>query len=203
MKPWSKLANETSVNRTIKALEGNGVEVSIVDDESSALAKLESIIPKDSSVMVMSSVTIQKIGFADIIEAEKEYKSVKAELMKMDRETESLAMNRLGAAPEWAVGSVHAVTEDGHLMWASNTGSQLPAYAYGAAHVVWVVGTQKIVKDTQEGMKRIYEYCLPLESARAKKVYGRESAVNKILIINKELIPERLKLIFLRKKIGF
>jgi len=112
-------------------------------------------------------------------------------------------MQKLGAAPEYAVGSVHAVTEDGKVIIASNTGSQLPAYAYGSAHVIWVVGTQKIVANLEQGLKRIYEYVLPLESERLKKVYGVESNVSKLLIINKEIAPNRLTLILVKQKLGF
>lgn len=101
------------------------------------------------------------------------------------------------------MGSVHAVTQDGHILIASNSGSQLPAYAYSAAHVIWVVGTQKIVKNIEEGMKRIYEYCLPLEDARAQKAYGVGSAVNKLLIVNVEKVPGRITIILVKEKLGF
>ncbi len=45
--------------------------------------------------------------------------------------------------------------------------SQLAGYAASAAHLIWVVGTQKIVPTIEDGMERIEEYTLPLESARA------------------------------------
>ncbi len=99
---------------------------------------------------------------------------------------------------------MHAVTEDGKVLIASNSGSQLPAYAYGSGHVIWVVGAQKIVKNLDEGIKRIYEHSLPLESERARKAYGVPgSAVNKLLIINKEIIPGRITMILTKEKLGF
>ena len=112
-------------------------------------------------------------------------------------------MAKLGAAPDWVVASLHAVTEDGHMLIASNTGSQLSAEAYAGGKIVFVAGCQKIVKDTREGIKRIYEYCLPLEDERARKTYGMSSAVNKILIINKEVMPERITVILVKEKLGF
>ena len=33
----------------------------------------------------------------------------------------------------------------------------------------WVVGAQKLVKDFDDGIKRLYEYCLPLEDEEHKK----------------------------------
>jgi hypothetical protein len=155
--------------------------------------------------MTMSSVTLDTIGLAKEINESGKYNSVKAKLMKMDRTTQGLEMQKLGAAPEYVVGSVHAVTQDGKLLIASNTGSQLPAYAFGASHVIWVVGTQKIVKDEEEGKKRIYEYVLPLESERINKLNNitAGSFVSKLLAINRERKPDRLNVIFVKEKLGF
>ncbi|MBI3342389.1 LUD domain-containing protein, partial [Candidatus Curtissbacteria bacterium] len=113
-------------------------------------------------------------------------------------------MQKLGAAPKWSVGSVNAVTEDGKVLIASNTGSQLSGYVYGSQHVVFVVGAQKLVKNLDVAMERIYEYVLPLESERAKKAYGMPgSFVSKLLIINKEVRPGRVRLIFIKEALGF
>jgi hypothetical protein len=114
-------------------------------------------------------------------------------------------MQKIGASPEFALGSVHAVTEDGHLLIASNTGSQLPAYAYGSAKVIWVVGTQKIVPNLETGIKRIYDYVLPLESEHINKLYNLTmgSFVSKLLIINREPIPGRLTIILVKQPLGF
>jgi hypothetical protein len=153
----------------------------------------------------MSSVTIDTLGLSKEINETGKYNSVKAKLMKMDRKTQGLEMQKIGAAPEYALGSVHAVTEDGKLLIASNTGSQLPAYAFGASHVIWIVGTQKIVKDEDDGKKRIYEYVLPLESERINKVFNITvgSFVSKLLIINREIRPDRLTVILVKEKLGF
>jgi hypothetical protein len=113
-------------------------------------------------------------------------------------------MRQTGAAPDWAIGSVHAVTEEGQIVVASATGSQMPAYLYGAGHVVWVVGIQKIVPDLNAAIQRVYDHVLPLESDRARKAYGVPgSAVNKLLVINKEVQPSRATLIFVNEVLGF
>ena len=101
------------------------------------------------------------------------------------------------------LGSVHAVTESGALMTASMSGSQLGPYASGAGRVILVVGTQKIVSDLDEGLRRINEYSLPLEDARAQAAYGIRSAVNKVLIINREIVPERITVVLVDEVLGF
>lgn len=109
----------------------------------------------------------------------------------------------VGTAPEWVVGSVHAVTEDGHLFIASNTGSQLGADAYGAAHVIFVVGIQKIVSDDATANQRLFEYSMPLEDQRLFQSAGFHSTISKILTIRREAKPERTTVIFVKEKLGF
>jgi L-lactate utilization protein LutC len=205
MKKWDRLADEKTIENTVAALKANGIDAQVVENRQEAKRKVLELIPESSEAMTMTSVTLDTIGLSEEInKADSRFRPVRDKLYAMDRNTQVQEMNRLGAAPEFAVGSVHAVTEDGHVLIASNTGSQLPAYSFGALHVIWVVGTQKIVKNTDEGIKRIYEHSLPLESERAKKAYGVPgSAVNKILIINNEIQPGRIKLILVKEKLGF
>lgn len=204
MKSWDVLADHATIAKTIDALRSNGVDASVSATGGEAKDKVLSIVPEGAEVMTMSSVTLDTIGLTTELNGSDRYQPVRDKLYAMNRETEHVAMLKLGAAPEWVVGSVQAITEDGHILIASNTGSQLPAYAYGSAHVIWVVGTQKIVATTEEGIKRLYEYTLPLESERARKAYGVPgSAVNKLLIMNKEVVPGRLTVIFVKEKLGY
>ena len=205
MKKWDNLASEKTIEKTVAALKANGIEAQVVKDGKLAKQKVLELIPEGSEVMTMTSVTLDSLGLTDEInKADGKFKPVRDKLYAMDRKTQAKEMNSLGAVPEYVVGSVHAVTEDGQPLIASNTGSQLPAYSYGALRVIWVVGAQKIVKNTDEAIRRIYEHSLSLESERARKAYGVPgSAVNKILIVNKEVAPGRITMILVKEKLGF
>jgi hypothetical protein len=203
-KQFSELAADESIAKTREALEKNGIEVFVLENGLKAKEKALETIPGGAEIMNMSSVTVDSIGLAKEINESGLYSSVRNKLKEMSAQGGSATGGKkLGAAPEWTVGSVHAVTEDGKVIIASATGSQLPAYAYGSSHVIWIVGAQKIVKDLDEGMKRIYEYVLPLESERAMKAYGQVSSVNKILIVEKEVTPRRITMIIVKEKLGF
>lgn len=207
MNKWNELANDKAVARTIESLKTNGINSLVVENAEQAKIKVLEIIPLGSEVMNMTSVTADSISLTSEINESGKFDSVKNKLSKMNRETDGKLMQMTGAAPEWTVGSVHAVTEDGKVMVASNTGSQLGAYSYGANHVIWIVGTQKIVKNLDEGFKRIEEYVLHLESKRARKAYGLpetyNSFISKLLIINREIKPQRITLIFVKEVLGF
>lgn len=202
---YTKLASTRELETTMKALEANGIHAFDVDTAEEAKKEVLAMLPKGAEVFTMTSVTLDEAGIAKVINESGNYNSVRNKLNAMDRNTQKREMTKLGAAPDYTIGSVHAITLDGKVLIASNTGSQLPAYVYGAEHVIWVVGTQKIVKNIDEGIKRIYDYVLPLESVRLNKAYNLTtgSNVSKLLIVNKEVIPDRITIIFVRQKLGF
>ncbi|MBI2098424.1 MAG: LUD domain-containing protein [Candidatus Wildermuthbacteria bacterium] len=201
---YNTIAPDEIIQKTITSLKENGINAFVVENGKEAKAKALELIPAQAEIMNMTSVTLETIGIPKEINQSGRYNSVRNQLNSMDRKTQNSQMQKLGAAPVYAIGSVHAVTQEGQVVIASNTGSQLPAYAYGAAKVIWVVGAQKIVKDLDTAFKRIYEYVLPLESERARKAYGVEgSNVSKLLIVNKEIAPNRITIIFVKEVLGF
>jgi hypothetical protein len=200
---WDQLADESSIKKTVESLRANGMDAVVVENSKQAKEKVLEMMPSGAEVMNMTSMTLDATSISNEIMESGKFNSARKTLASMDGKTQSLQMQKLGAAPEWVVGSVHAVTEDGKAIIVSATGSQLPAYAYGSSKVIWVVGTQKIVKNLDEALKRIYEYVFPLEDARARKAYGIGSGVNKMLIINKEVTPGRIAMILVKEKLGF
>jgi L-lactate utilization protein LutC len=204
---WDKLATEESIKTTVAALKTAGIESIVVESAEDASKKALELLPEHAEVMTMTSITLDTVGLSQTINNSEKYVSVRNKLNKLDRATQSAEMQKAGSAPEYSIGSVHAVTEDGKVVIASNTGSQLPAYAYGSQHVIWVVGTQKIVKNLDDAFTRIYDYVLPIETKRARKAYNLpdsfHSNVSKLLIFNKEVVPHRITIIFVKEKLGF
>ena len=198
---FAELASDERIKRTVQALEANGIQVMVADNIEEAKEALFDTIPEGAEVFTATSKTLEKLGV--LPEIDKRYDSIRVRLAEMDPNKQWREMVKLGAVPEYTVGSVHAVTEDGMVVIASNTGSQLSGYAAGAAHVVWVVGAQKIVGDLDEAMRRIYEYSLPLEDARALEAYGMNSNVSKLLIVHKDPNPGRTTMIIVKENLGF
>ncbi len=128
---------------------------------------------------------------------------MRAQLHTLDRVTQRNEMRKLGASPDVLVGSVHAITEQGEVLIASATGSQLGPAASGAGAVIWVVGTQKLVHTLEDGLRRIREHSLPLENERTQQVYGQASAINKLLIVNGEAYHGRITIVLVKHLLGF
>jgi len=131
-------------------------------------------------------VTLEKANLVKPLN-EEPYVSVRAKFAPLAGQPDkAVEMRRIGSGSDYAIGSVHAITEEGHVLMASASGSQIPNYVYGANNFIWVVGSQKIVSDLDEALDRIENYSYPLEDKRALKAYGGHSSINKILIYRKE-----------------
>jgi hypothetical protein len=199
---FTALPDDQTLAATVVALEEHGSSVEVVADFDAAREAVLARIPEGSSVMTNTSVTLQETGIADAINDGGPYDSARNRMFALDFETQGQEMKVIGGQPDYALGSVHAVTREGTLVIASASGSQLASYAWGAANVIFVVGAQKLVPNLEAARERIVEHSLPLEDARAYAAYGQNSRVGKILEIHQE-DPGRIRVVLIRHAVGF
>jgi hypothetical protein len=200
---FATLADEERVTRTVAALEAHGMTVLRASDAADARRIVLGLIPDGAEVHHGASQTLEVTGITATLDQSGKFEPFGPRIWSMDRATQGDDIRRLSAAPDVMLGSVHAVTENGSLLAASMSGSQLAPYVAGAGRVILVVGTQKIVADLEEGLRRINEYAGPLEDARAFEAYGIHSGVNKLLIINREIVPGRITVVLVDEVLGF
>jgi hypothetical protein len=199
---FTTLPDEETLATTVVALEEHGYGVEIVDDLDAARIAVLARIPEGSSVMTNTSVTLDETGIARAINDGGSYESVRNKMLALDFETQAQEVKAIAGQPDFAIGSVHAVTRDGALLIASASGSQLASYAWGATNVIFVVGAQKLVPNLEAARERIIAHSLKLEDARALAAYGQNSSVGKILEIHQEL-PGRIHIVLIRRVVGF
>jgi hypothetical protein len=199
---FSAMPDDETLAATVVALEEHGFGVEVVKDLDAARAAVLARIPAGSSVMTNASVTLEETGIAEAINEGGRYDSARNRMMAFDYATQLAEMKAAAGQADYALGSVHAVTRSGRLFFASASGSQLAAYAWGAANVIFVVGAQKLVPHADAARERIFEHSLKLEDARAYAAYGQNSFVGKILEIHQEL-PGRTHVVLLRQSVGF
>ena len=200
---FALLASQSQIERTIKVLETNNIRVIVVENGAEAKKAVFATLPDNAEVLTVSSVTLNTLGLTEEIDKSGRYDSVRAKLAMMDPKTQNREMQKMGTTPDYVIGSVHAIAETGQIIIASKTGSQLAGYVSGAVHVIWVAGTQKIVPNLEIGLRRIEEYTLPLENARAFSAYGVHSSINKMLIVSNEFMPGRTTLILVKENLGY
>jgi hypothetical protein len=200
---FTSLPDEHVLAATVVALEEHGFSVEVVDDLDAARAAVLARIPDGSSVMTNTSVTLAETGIADAInDGGGRWESARNKMFALDFATQAQEMKAIGGQPDYALGSVHAVTPDGTLVIASASGSQLASDVWGAANVIFVIGAQKLVPTLAAAHERIYQHSLPLEDVRAQAAYGQHSQVAKILELHQEL-PGRIHVVLIRQQVGY
>ena len=200
---FAHLATDERIERAAAALTATGMNAMVVASGEEARRAVEDLLPYGAEVFNNTSRTLEAIGVAEDIERSGRYQPLRLRLYQMDREMQQHEMRNLAASPDYVVGSAHAVTEEGSLLVASASGSQLGPIVSGGGQVILVVGGQKIVPDVATAMRRIYTYCLPLEDHRAREAYGVGSGVNNVLIVNRSIAPGRITVILVREPLGF
>jgi len=202
-KEFTRLADDERIKRTARALEANGMHTLIAENGDEAKKMVLGLVPQGAEVYTNQSKTLEKLGLFDEFDKSGHYQAVRPMVMSLDRKTQGDQIRKLRSIPEYIIGSVHAITEDGKVLVSSFGGSQLAPYAAGAAKVIWVVGAQKLVGNLDDGFRRIEEYSLPLEDERLLKAMGIHSAVGKTLIVNREVAPGRITIVLVKEELGF
>ena len=203
---YTTLAPTATVEKVIDALKPNNFNGVMVATGALALNKIKELIPKGASVMNGSSTTLQQIGFVDYLKSgEHGWNNLHEAVLNEKDEKKQAELRKYSVMSDYYLGSVHAVTEDGRLVFASNTGSQLPHLAFTSPNLILVVSTKKIVPNIDEAMSRIQNDVIPLEDERMKKVYGVGTQWSKTLILNKEnpMMGRNITVIFVEEDLGF
>ena len=202
-KEFTHLASEGQIQRTAQALQANGMQVLIAENGAQAKKMVLDLLPQNVEIYTNQSKTLEKLGLFDELDKSGRYNAIRPKLMTLDRKTQGDQIRRLRSSPDTSIGSVQAITENGQVMISSFGGSQLGAYAYGSAKVIWVVGAQKLVKNLDEGFRRIEEYSYPLEDERLLAVFGIHSAIGKTLIVHREVVPNRITIVLVKEELGY
>ena len=202
---YDTLASKDAIKKVMNAVKQRGITPMLVNTKEDALMKLHELIPGGAEVMTGSSTTLNQIGFIDLLKSGKHpWKNWKDIILAEKDEAKQMRLRRESVSSEYFLGSIHAVAETGEVVIASNTGSQLPSYAYASKNVIWIVGSQKIVPTLEDALKRVQEYVFPLEDARMKSIGYPGSNISKLLIFQKEINPDRkIILLLVNEKLGF
>jgi hypothetical protein len=200
------LATSTSVETTITALKSHHYDAMVVQTKEEALKKIKELIPAGVSVMNGASKTLEQIGYIDYLKEGKHgWRNLHADILAETDPVKQGVLRKQSVLSDYYLGSVHALTETGEMVFASNSGSQLPHLAFTSPNIILVVGAQKITPTLTDALNRVEEVVIPLEDERMKGVYGFGTMYAKTLILRKEnpAIGRSIKVIIVNEPLGF
>lgn len=205
---YEKIPNPERIQKAIEALRDRGIKIILLNNKESALTQLQEMIQPGASIMTGASVTLEQIGFISLLMNGKHpWNYLKTQILSEEDPAKRSTLRRQAALVDYYIGSVHGITENGEIVIASATGSQLSAYAYSSPNIIWVAGAQKIVADLDAALRRIREYVFPREDLHMKQLYGPQafSLIGKILIFEREspLVNRNMNLLLVNEVLGF
>ena len=203
---YNTLATKEIVNKTAEALKVNGIEAIIVESGAEALEKIKELIPEDASVMNGASKTLEQIGFVDYLKSGNHgWNNLHEAILNEGDRTKQGVLRKQATLSDFYLGSVHALSENGELVIASNTGSQLPHIVFTSQNIIFVVSTKKIVSTLEEAMKRLEEHVVPLEDQNIMKKFNIHTMVSKILLFKREnpMLGRKVRMILVNEDIGY
>lgn len=203
---YNTIPSDEIISRTIEALKANGVEALVVSNGSEALAKIKELIPQNASVMNGASLTLEQIGFVDYLKSGQHgWNNLHENVLKEPDKEKQKLLRKQAVLSDYYLGSVHALSETGEFIIASNTGSQLPHIVFTSPNLIFVAGAQKIVATLADTFKRLEEYVLPLEEKRIKEKYGIDTMISKIVVFKREnpAMGRKVKMIIIKETLGF
>ncbi|MBU3958929.1 MAG: lactate utilization protein, partial [Candidatus Omnitrophica bacterium] len=132
---------------------------------------------------------------------------------------ENLRFRREGAGADYYLTSANAISEKGELVFFSGYGNRIAGISY-AKNVIVAAGINKITTNLDEAIKRAREYATPLNCKRLNNwntpclkdgICRQEICFSpeykrmccQILIIEAEVILDRLKVILVGENLGF
>ncbi len=196
----------TSIKKAAAALADNNFLVTQVSTKEEALDTIKKLIPGNASIMNGASVTLQEIGMVDHLKSgEHSWNNLHDAILAEEDQGKQGQLRREATLSDFYLGSVHALTETGELLIASNSGSQLPHLAFTSPNLVLVVGANKIVPTLADAFTRLNEHVVPREDERMKDAYGYGTLLAKTLILHKEnsALGRKVHVIIVDETLGF
>jgi len=184
---------------------------------AAALEKILELVPKNASVGLSGSQTIDALGIVAGLEGSgrKVYNQYRPGISR----GESMELRRQGAtqADVYLTG-VNAISEQGELVFFSAYGNRTAGISY-AKSVIVLAGVNKLVPGLQEALQRSRQVATPLNCKRLNYAtpcfqdgvcrqdvclfpeYRRMCC--QVLVIEAEVAPDRLTVVLVNESLGF
>ena len=178
------------IKTTMEALKANNMVPFYAENKEEALALLKGFINENDLIGLGGSMTLKEIGATALVRGGG-YNIIDRydEALTPEERTECL---RKALLSDVFLTSSNAVSEKGELINVDGFGNRGAALVYGPKSVVVVVGKNKIVKNAEEGFKRIKEIAAPKNCQRlAKNNYCAYK--NQCMAIEKESLSDGCK----------
>lgn len=203
---YTNLATPEVIEKTIESLKARNIEALLVNTKEEALEKVKSLISAGASVNNGSSRTLEEIGLIEYLKGDAHgWNNLHGAVAVEKDPVKKAELRNQSVFAEYYLGSLHALSQNGEIVIASASGSQVPSLAFTSKNIILVVGTQKITANLEAAITRLREYVFPLEDQRMKSTGESGSVISKILILEHEpaFMGRTFHVILVNEQLGF
>lgn len=125
---------------------------------------VKELVKEGASVASGGSMTLKETGVADLLRSGFYRFADRTASNVTPEEKERIERETFFADAFFC--SANAITEQGELVNVDGTANRVAAIAYGPKSVIIVAGVNKIVKDVEEGIRRVKTIAAPLNTKR-------------------------------------
>lgn len=158
------------MDTVLKNFKNNGFDAVFVKNRKEALQAILDRIPQGSTVGGGDSATLMEIGvFRELRKRNFVTYYPFDEEMPIEKRRE---INRLGRMADIFLSGSNAITVDGKIVNVDANGNRVTGMIFGPKRAIIVVGTNKIVKNVEEALKKIRTFTAPLNAKRLGQSHG-------------------------------
>lgn len=151
------------IEKTLDNLKKNNIAAYFVETSAEAVKLVESMLSEGETISCGGSVTLSESGVFALMQSGK-YNFL--DRSKAKNPEEMAEIYRKSFYADTYLTSSNALTEEGELVNVDGNCNRISAITFGPKSVIVVVGVNKIVKNVEEGFKRVKEIAAPLNVKR-------------------------------------
>lgn len=196
----------------IKNLEKRGMEGYYFENSSDMVSAVLEMMPEGSVISWGGSASFSESGMMDALK-KKEYSLIDRMTAKNQQEQREIYARTV--LSDYYFCSSNAITLEGELVNIDGNGNRVACIIHGPAHVMMIVGMNKVVKDLDSAVKRVRTDACPPNAIRLNMntpcaLTGKcadclspECFCNQIVVTRRSRHPGRIKIFLVGEELGF
>lgn len=201
------------LERTMKALARNKMKPYFVQSHEELHSLIRELIKNDKLITAGGSMSLKESGVTDMLM--NEYKGIYIDRSEGNDREEVEEIMRKAFVSDTFLCSSNAITEDGALYNVDGNGNRVSAMIFGPKQVIVVAGTNKIVKDIDEAVKRVETIAAPKNTVRLDcgtpctktgecvHCNSEKRICCSYVTLRRQRIADRIKVIFVDESLGY
>lgn len=209
---YKKEAYAKTAAGIIRNLEKRNMEGYYFENSKDLVAAILEMMPENSIISWGGSASVVESGMMDALKAGN-YTLIDRMAAKTPEESREIFSKTVMS--DYYFCSSNAITLDGELVNIDGNGNRVACIIQGPAHVMMIVGMNKVVNDVESGVKRVRTCACPPNAmrlnmktpcavtGRCADCYSPECFCNQIVVTRRSRHAGRIKVFLVGEELGF